>query len=260
MVLRSDDRQVVATLDLGTTFTHDTKSSPDGSLLLSANPITGLLTRIATDEATETWTPDGALDLRAVTGQGPVCVAYRPDGARAYVSLFGAAGGIAVVDVASMSFLGKLPTAGSVACGLVNSKDGRTIFIVSNGGTGHLYRLDTATDTLTEETGYGPIGLGLHGLITTANEKDAYATAVAAEAVKILDLEGSEVRTITLDPRPGIRDSPDSIARRGGNIYVTLRFAGQVARIQAQSGNVDYIDLTPPATSGYAVHGIAVRP
>jgi len=260
VVVRTEDRQIVATLGLGATFTHDTKPSPDGSILLSANPVTRILTKIAADEEAETWTPAGSLDLGALTGQGPVCVAFRPDGERAYVSLFGAAGGIAVVDVPSMAFLGRLPTAGSVACGLVNSKDGRTMFVVSNGGTGHFYRLDTETDTLTEETGYGPIGLGLHGLITTANEKYAFATAVLTEGVKVLDLDGSDVRTILLDSRPGIRDSPDSVARRGSNIYVTLRFAGQVARVNAQSGAVDYIDVTPPATSGYAVHGIAVRP
>lgn len=50
------------------------------------------------------------------------------------------------------------------------------------------------------------------------------------------------------------------MARRGSNIYVTLRYAGQVARIKTQSGTVDYIDVAPPATTGWAIHGIAVRP
>lgn len=260
IVVRAEDRQIVATLDLGTTFTHDTKASPDGSILLSANPVTGILTRIAANEEAETWTPAGSLDLRAVTGRGPVCVAFRSDGERAYVSLFGAAGGIAVVDVPSMAIVGVLPTAGSVACGLVQSKDGRTIFVDSNGGTGHFYRLDTETDTLTEETGYGSIGAGLHGFVVTANETRAYIAAVVTDEIKVLNLNGNEVTTISVDSRPGIRDAPDSVARRGSNIYVTLRFAGQVARIKTQSGTVDYFDVTPAVTSGYAVHGIAVRP
>jgi DNA-binding beta-propeller fold protein YncE len=260
-VVRAEDRRVVATLDLGATFTHHTKPSPDGSTVLSANPITGLLTKIAANEEAETWTAVASLNLITETGRGPVCVTFRPDGARAYISLFGPAGGIAVVDVSSMTFIGMWPTAGSVSgCGLASSNDGRTIYLSSSGGTGHFYRLDTATDILTEDTGYGPIGINLHGLVTTANEKQAYNSAVATDELKILNLNGNEVSTISLDWRTGIPDGPDSIVRRGSNIYVTLRFAGQVARIKTQTGTVDYIDVAPPTTTGWAVHGIAVRP
>lgn len=261
IVVRAEDRQIVATLDLGATFTHHTKPSPDGTIVLSANPVTGILTKIAADEEAETWTPVGSLNLLPITGRGPVCIAFRPDGARAYVSLFGPAGGIAVVDVSTMALLGTWSTAGSVSgCGLANSNDGRTIFLNSAGGMGHFYRLDTATDTLTEETGYGPIGVNLHGLVITANEKHAYIAAVGTDEVKVLNLNGNEVSTIPLNWRPGILDAPDSMVRRGSNIYVTLRFAGQVARIKTQSGTMDYIDVAPPTTAGWAIHGIAVRP
>ena len=129
------------------------------------------------------------------------------------------------------------------------------------GGAGHFYRLDTDTDTLTEDTGYGPIGTNIHGLAITANEKRAYIAAVGGEQVKVLDLHGNEMSAISLDWRQGIPDAPDSIARRGSNIYVTLRFAGQVARIKAQTGTVEYIYVAPPdTTGGWAVHGIAIRP
>ena len=109
---------------------------------------------------------------------------------RAYASLFGAAGGIAIVDVPTMTLVGTLPTAGSVSgCGLVNSNDGRTIFLNSAGGTGHFYRLDTWYDTLTEDTSYGPIGIDLHGLAVAANEKTAYITARGvADEIKVLSL------------------------------------------------------------------------
>jgi DNA-binding beta-propeller fold protein YncE len=261
IVVRADDRQIVATLDLGATFTHDTKPSPDGSILLSANRDTGILTKIAADEEAETWTAFGWLNLAAETGRGPMCVAFRADGERAYVSLFGPAGGIAVVDVSNMAYLGTLSTAGGVSgCGIAKSIDGRTIFYNSAGGTGHFYRLDTATDTLTEDTGYGPIGVSLHGLVTTANEKQAYMTAPGTDEIKVLNLSANDVSTMSLDPRAGIVDGPDSMARRGSNIYVTLRFAGQVARIKAQTGAVEYIDVASPVTTGWAVHGIAVRP
>ena len=262
IVVRADDRQIVATLDLGTTFTHATQASRDGAVLLSANPITGVLTKIAADEEAETWTPVASLNLAAAIGRGPVCVTFRSDGKRAYASLFGAAGGIAIVDVPTMTLIGTLPTAGSVSgCGPVNSNDGRTIFLHSAGGTGHFYRLDTWSDTLIEDTSYGPIGADLHGLAVTAKEKTAYITARGvADEIKVLNLDGTDVSTILIDPRPGVADRPDSLARKGSNLFVTVRFSGQVARIKTQTGGVDYIDLAPPATTGYAVHGIAVRP
>jgi len=262
IVVRADDREIVATLDLGPTFTHATKASPDGAVLLSANPVTGLLTKIAADEEAETWNPVASLNLAAAIGRGPVCVTFRSDGDRAYASLFGAAGGIAIVDVPTMTLVGTLPTAGSVSgCGIVNSNDGRTIFLHSAGGAGHFYRLDTWSDTLTEDTSYGPIGFDLHGLVVSANEKTAYITARAvADEIKVLNLNGTDVSTIVIDPRPGIADRPDSLARKGSNLYVTVRFSGQVARIKTQTGSVEYIDVAPPATTGYAVHGIAVRP
>jgi DNA-binding beta-propeller fold protein YncE len=261
IVVRSEDREIVASVDLGSTFTHHAKASPNGSIVLSANPVTGILTKIAADEELETWTPVASLDLLAATGRGPVCVAYRADGARAYISLFGSAGGIAIVDVATMTVLGTRPTIGSVSgCGTANSNDGRTIFLDSSGGTGHFYRLDTWTDTLYEDTSFGPIGMNLHGLVTTPNEKYVYIAAIGTDEVKVLDLNGSQVSTISLDVRPGIRDAPEDMARRGSNIYVTVRFAGQLARIKAQTGAVDYINLAPAAATGYPIHGIAVRP
>ena len=262
IVVRADDRQIVATLDLGETFTHATKASPDGTVLLSANFTTGMLTKIAADEQAETWTPVASLNLATPTVRGPVCVIFRADGERAYASLFGAAGGIAIVDVPTMTLVGTLPTAGSVSgCGLVNSNDGRTIFLTSAGGTGHFYRLDTWSDTLTEDTSYGSIGIDLHGLVVSANEKTAYITARGvADEIKVLNLNGNDVSTILIDPRPGMADRPDGLARKGSNLYATVRFSGQVARIKLQAGSVEYIDVAPPATSGYAVHGIAVRP
>ena len=262
IVVRAADRQIVATLDLGEGFTHATKASPDGTVLLSANFTTGMLTKIAADEQAETWTPVASLNLATPTIRGPVCVTFRSDGQRAYASLFGPAGGIAIVDVPTMTLVGTLPTAGSVSgCGLVNSNDGRTIFLTSAGGTGHFYRLDTWSDTLTEDTSYGPIGIDLHALVVSANEKTAYITARGvADEIKVLNLNGNDVSTILIDPRPGTADRPDGLARKGSNLYATVRYSGQVARIKLQTGSVEYIDVAPPATTGYAVHGIAVRP
>lgn len=259
VVVRARDRQVVARLNFGPNWTHHTVPSPDGSILLSANPMTGMLTKIAADEDAETWTPVAQVNVAAaIAGPGPVCVAFRPDGRRAYVSLFGP--GIAVVDVPTMTVLRRLPTAGSAQCGLTNSKDGRTIFLLAAGGQGHFYRLDTTTDTLVEDTSFGPIAPGIHGLIMSANEKRAYITAPASELVKVLNLNSGEVGTMVLDRTSGVVDGPDSFARKGAHLYVALRFAGELARINTQTGEVDYVPIAPPATSGWALHGMAVRP
>ena len=258
LVVRTQDRQIVTSINLGPNWTHQTQPSPDGSILLSANPMTGMLTKIAADEEAETWTPVAAVNVTAAAGLGPVCTAFRPDGQRAYVSLFGP--GIAVVDVPTMTVIRRIPLIGGIACGLVSSKDGRTIYVISAGGTGHFYRLDMTNDTLTEDTSYGPIASGIHGLIVSANEKRAYITAPGSEQVKVLNLNGSDVGTISLDFTPGVLDAPDSFARKGSYLYVALRFAGQLARINTQTGEVDYLSVAPPATSGWALHGMAVRP
>jgi hypothetical protein len=77
-----------------------------------------------------------------------------------------------------------------------------------------------------EDTSYGPIGVDLHALVITANEKTAYITARGmADEIKVLNLNGSEVRTILIDPRPGIADRPDSL--RGRAAICTPQCASQ---------------------------------
>src|SRR5918994_2868219 len=54
-ILRADDRQVVQTLHLGPTLTHQAKPSPDGSVLLVTQIFSRTLIKVAADEAAETW-------------------------------------------------------------------------------------------------------------------------------------------------------------------------------------------------------------
>ena len=81
-----------------------------------------------------------------------------------------------------------------------------------------------------------------------------------ADEIKVLNLNGTTVSTIFIDPRDDIADRPDGLARKGSNLYATVRYSGQVAQIKLQTGSVEYVDVAPPATTGYAVHGIAIRP
>src|SRR5687767_14127690 len=71
-ILRADDRQVVQTLHLGPTLTHQAKPSPDGSVLLVAQLATMSLIKVAADEAAESWHVVGSLSFVSL-GKAPVC-------------------------------------------------------------------------------------------------------------------------------------------------------------------------------------------
>jgi DNA-binding beta-propeller fold protein YncE len=146
-IFRADDRQVVHTLHLGPTQTHQAKPSPDGSVLLVAQIASRSLIKVAADEAAETWQVVGSLSFASL-GKPPICSVFRDDGQRAYVSLL--PNGIAIVDVPTMTHIGTFDTDGFVACGMIKSKRGRIVTVASSGGGGHLYRLDTTTDTLVD--------------------------------------------------------------------------------------------------------------
>jgi len=258
-VMRTADRVIVETFPLGVpgfgdTGTHQGRSSPDGTVVLVAQIPSRRLIKIAADEANESWTVVGSLQLPS----RPICIAYRADGERAYVSM--SPDGIAIIDVASLTVLGKRPTAGDPQCGLVESKDGRTIYVDTNGGTGNFYVLDTATDVLTQLE-YAIGATDLHGFGLNPQETRAFAAARGSEALKVLDLRasGSAATTIALDPTPGTaNDRPDMVAVKGNNVYVTLRASGKLAVVKGTQGTVQYIDLAPPSAN--AVHGVAVRP
>lgn len=255
-VIRAADRQVVSTLDLGAAGTHQAKPSPSGSLLLVAQMPSKTLVRVAVDEAGEAWTVTGSLSLAGLN-KSPVCTVFRADGQRAYVSLTGS--GIAIVDVASMTLLGTLPTEGAAQCGFVNSRDDQTIFVDSNGGGGHFYRLNTATDTLTEG-GYTIGGSDLHAFGMSPNEDWAYAASRGDDQLKLIHLPMPEMTawSVNLDLRPGIADKPDMVAVKGNNVYVTLRAAGCLAIVKANQQTVSYLPLVDPSAN--ALHGIAIRP
>jgi DNA-binding beta-propeller fold protein YncE len=71
-ILRADDRQVVHTLHLGPTLTHQAKPSPDGSVLLVAQLASMSLIKVAADEAAESWQVVGSLSFASL-GRAPIC-------------------------------------------------------------------------------------------------------------------------------------------------------------------------------------------
>jgi hypothetical protein len=275
-VLKADDRQLIQRLDLGPVLTHQAKSSPDGSILLVTQIATARLIKIAVDEAAETWTVSGSLSFTAL-GKAPICTVFRDDGQHAYVSL--RPNGIAIVDVPTMTLLGTLPTDGFVACGMIKSKKGRIVTVASSGSGGHIYRLDTLTETLTDN---GTLGAAdWHSFAMSRNEKVGFGSSPGSDEIVVVDLTdptAANLGTIALDPTPGIgNDQPDAFAVRGDTVFASLRASGQLAIIKSNQRTARFVQLSPPAPfneatcgppgpptpnmpGGCAVHGVAIRP
>lgn len=295
-IFRAEDRELIRTLHLGPVLTHQAKPSPDGSVLLVAQIATSEVIKVAVDEAAETWTVEGRLSLAGL-GAAPVCTVFRDDGERAYVSL--RPSGIAIVDVNTMSLVGTLATDGFVACGMIKSRKGRMVTVASSGGGGHIYRLDTVTDTLTDA---GTLGApDWHSFAMAANEKVGFGSSPHSDEIVVVDLatrvrcsgwwcrpnrhwpvhqqpSARNLGTIALDPTPGVgNDQPDALAVRGNTVFVSLRASGQLAIVKANRGAVSFVQLgepapfnettcgppgppVPGAQGGCAIHGIAVRP
>jgi hypothetical protein len=259
-------------------LTHQAKPSPDGSVLLVTQLASRTLIKIAADEATESWQVVGSLSF-APLGKPPICSVFRDDGQRAYVSML--PDGIAIVDVPNMAIIGTLATDGFVACGMTMSKRGRIVTLASSGGGGHVYRLDTANDTLTDA---GTLGAAdWHSFHMSANEKVGFGTSPHSDEIVLADLTGTTVRriaTLRLDPTPGIgNDQPDAInpGVRGNTLFVSLRASGQLAIVKVNQQTATFLQLSPPAPfnpatcgpplpqpptgeGGCAVHGVTVRP
>jgi DNA-binding beta-propeller fold protein YncE len=275
-ILRADDRQVVQTLHLGPTLTHQAKPSPDGSVLLVAQLASMSLIKIDSDEAAESWQVAASLSF-APLGRAPICSVFRDDGERAYVSL--RPSGIAIVDVPTMTHIGTLDTDGFVACGMIKSKRGRIVTVASSGGGGHIYRLDTATDTLADA---GTLGAAdWHSFNMSPNEKVGFGTSSGSDEIMLADLTGplaSAIAALRLDPTPGIgNDQPDALSVRGNTLFVSLRASGQLAIVNVNQQTATFVQLSPPAPfnpatcgppapqpptgqGGCAIHGVTVRP
>jgi hypothetical protein len=275
-ILRADDRQVVQTLHLGPTLTHQAKPSPDGSVLLVAQLASMSLIKVASDEAAESWQVAGSLSFASL-GRAPICSVFRDDGERAYVSL--RPSGIAIVDVPTMTHVGTLDTDGFVACGMIKSKRGRIVTVASSGGGGHIYRLDTTTDTLVDA---GTLGAAdWHSFNMGPNEKVGFGTSPDSDEIIVADLTGSiasPIAALPLDPTPGMRnDEPDALSVRGNTLFVSLRASGQLAIVKVNQQTATFLQLSPPAPfnpqtcgppppqpltgqGGCAIHGVTVRP
>jgi len=264
-IIKTDTHQVVQSLHLGAVATHQAKPSPDGSFLFVAQVAARALIKVRADEAAQVWTAGASVSF-AAAAKAPICTIFRDDGAKAFVSLNPS--GLAIVDVATMTLDTILPTNGFIACGMVKSKDGRTITLAANGGGGHVYRLDIASETLSD---LGTIGaIDWHSFNMSPDGKVGFGTVPRGDELRIIDLTTDRVFTIAalpLDPTPGAaNDQPDNMGVAGDFVYVSLRASGKLAIVNYRQQTVSYLDLAPAAVSinpsnclGCAVHGVAIR-
>jgi hypothetical protein len=258
VVIRADDRKVVATLNLGSAGTHQAMPSPRGDSLF----VTQIPTKRVVKVMTGTWTATQELTL----ARSPICTIFRDDGRRAYVSLLG--GGIAIIDVLTMTQIGEIATDGFVACGMVKERDGRGIMLASDDGGGHVYRLDLTSETLDDRGTLGAVDW--HSFRMSPNEKLGFGSVPRGDEIRIIDLETDPVESepLPLDPTPGLsNDEPDHLAVRGNTIYAPLRESGKLAIVDVNQRRVKFIDLSllnagfnPMTCAGCPLHGVAVRP
>ena len=264
-VIQTGTRRVVNTLHLAPTATHQAKPSPNGSLLLVAQVALKSLIKVSVDEAAQTWQPGAELSFGAI-GKAPICTIFSDDGARAFVSLNPS--GLAIVDVATMKLQNVVATDGFIACGMVKSTDGRSITLAAAGGGGHLYRLDTATEQLSDLGVLGAVDWHSFNMVPAGTI--GFGTVPRGDELRVIDLRrdrASTLATLALDPTPGTaNDQPDNKGVSGDFVYVSLRMSGKLAVVNFAKQSVRYIQLAPAAPainpancSGCAVHGVTVR-
>ena len=278
-VVDANAREIVQTLNVAPTLAHQVKVSPDGATALVAIIGAKKLTKMLVDEANRSWTLDASLDIGAATGKAPVCTVFRADSRRAFVSLNPS--GLAIVDVATMTYLGQIPTDGFIACGMIK-QDPDHVVIASSGSGGHIYTFDMNTETLTDRGSLG--AASWHSFNMTEDGTRGFGSSPLSDEVIAIDLTTNPVTnlgSIRFDQRPGVgNNQPDAFGGGepiAGNVLpVGLRAAGNVAILNAHNLEVrTLVNLEPPApfnpmtcgpvglptgVGGCAIHGVTPRP
>lgn len=263
-VISTSTRGVIATLHLGKVATHQAKPSPDGTFLLVAQVGTKSVIKVSADEATESWQLGQALSFAAL-GKAPICTIFSDDGSTAFVSLNPS--GLAVVDVATLTIRSVIATDGFIACGMVKSSDGSSISLASGGGGGHLYRLNIASQSLSDR---GTLGApDWHSFNMVPDGTVGFGSVPRGDQLRIIGLQGAQASTlavISLNPSGVVAgDQPDNMGVSGDYVYVSLRMSGKLAVVNFRKRTVDYLNIAPAAQAinpanclGCALHGVAV--
>ena len=181
-VIDAHQRQVVKTLQFAPGGAHQARLSPDSAAMLVTVVPTKTLFKVTVDEPNQIWEPAGSVSFASLN-KTPICTVFRADSQRAYVSLL--PDGLAIVDVPTMSVLGELPTDGFVACGMIKVPDSDEVVLAASGGGGHVYSLDTTSDTLLDR---GTLGAhDWHSFTMTPDATRGFGTSPGSDEVVVID-------------------------------------------------------------------------
>jgi YVTN family beta-propeller protein len=188
-------------------------------------------------------------------GVGPIGVAFRPDGATAYIANAGA-DTVNVIDVASGTVTATIPV-GYHPIGVAFAPDGATAY-VANFNSDTVSVIDVASGTVTNTI---PVGDGPHSVAFTPDGNTAYVTSVNGNTVSVIDVaSGTVTATIPVGTIPAdVAFTPD-----GNTAYVTNANDDTVSVIDVASGTVTatipvgdwahFVAFTPDGNTAYVTN------
>jgi DNA-binding beta-propeller fold protein YncE len=227
VVIRSDDRKIVATIPAGP-GAHMVLPSPDGSRAFIANAGGDSVIEVMTDTAKESFTIGRTFKIKGTKSakSHPTCLAFSSDGKKLYVTNAGdpktdasTSGFLVVLQVSSGRELTRIPGLGNEACGLARSQDGSRIYFTIGGTVNKVAILDTTTDQIIKMTATG--GEDPHGLSVTPSGHQVWITNRISGNLSVLSTTtGMHIKTyFKVGDKPDLLDfAPD-----GSRVFITLR-------------------------------------
>lgn len=183
-----------------------------------------------------------ALIARLRMPEKPSHMAFRPDSSVVYVTLQGS-GTVAAISLATHQALWEAPV-GREPAGIVWHR-GKLIAGIM--GADHFAVLNPETREIEKQI---PVGRGAHTIFAQPDGRALWATSRVQSRLAEIDPSTLDVRRII--DLPG---GPDCIAfDPDGRLWVTLRWAGRIARVDTRTGEVETIRV------GRSPHGIFIHP
>ena len=225
-VMRTGDRRIVASIDVGEQA-HHAEASPDGAFILVANQNGKRLARIKADFAVEQFAYSrgddlnlGALEDAGHPDNAPICPVV--DGGKVYVTVRG--GGLYIVDYRAtpMRVLKTYNRDEVAPAGCGGVAIGEKVYI--NSGTAissDLYVLDRASDAITKRLRLTWTGSDGHGLAVTGGGRFLWMGNRADHNIVVINTNRDAVAGLIT----GFGAAPDimGLSPDGRRVFIALR-------------------------------------